>query len=307
MLSFSCWPRPGRCGFYFEAAEARGACDFSNRDPTMIMHALNNLINGTMAATTAWQCALLLVLATGACSIAAESNSPAAGAVPAAPERPVIIKADPYYTEWGGWELRPLERARRQSDLLVKADFSKEGLARWWLPDGAAAAAKADGVLVSLSPAAAASGSTWGILWFKMPVYAPFAVEAEFTLDPSCPHDANFFWGQNAPSMKNLGREQECFLAGFFGWGGRACGIERTSDWQTFGITGALEPQPGVRRTGIWIVDGRTQSMYLDGTLALYARTDEMPPLSGYFGIGVCMSRVTFHSLKIYRLKSIRK
>lgn len=261
---------------------------------------------------------LILTSCFGLCcsSIASESNlisatndiSPVAEGkeTPEARRPAVIIKADPYYVKWGGWEMKPLERLRRQSDLLIKADFSHEGLVRWWLPDGVVAASRNDGVIVSLSPAAAAAGSTWGILWFKMPVYVPFAIEVEFTLDPACPHDANLFWGQNTPSMKKLGGEQECYLAGFFGWGGKACGIERTSDWQTFGITGAFAPQPGVRRTGIWIVEGKNQSIYLDGTLALYTHTEEMPPLSGYFGLGVCMSRVIFHSLKIYRLKTVR-
>ena len=214
----------------------------------------------------------------------------------------VVTNTDPYFSIWGRWELKPLEKARKQAELLYRSDFSPAGLVRWWLPDGVTAVSRDSGVVIALAPEAAASGQKWGILWSKVPVFAPFAVEAEFTLDPACPHDANFFWGQPVMSRENLGKEQECYLAGFFGWGGQSCGIERASDWQTFGITGALDPKPGVKRTGIWIVDGRLQCMYLDGILVLYARMNEKPPMSGYFGLGVFMSKITFHSVKVFKL-----
>jgi hypothetical protein len=227
--------------------------------------------------------------------------------LPGATVQMVVTNADPYYSDWGGWEMKPLERARKQSRLLFKSDFSPAALSRWWLPDGVVAAPKNNGVVISLSPEAAAAGKQWGILWLKVPVLAPFAIEAEFTMDPACPHDANLFWGQNVLSKENLGREEECYLAGYFGWGGKSCGIERTSDWQTFGITGTQDPMAGVRRTGVWIVEGKLQCMYLDGTLVLYTRTAEDPPMTGYFGLGVFMSRVYFHSLKVFKLNPVRK
>ena len=236
------------------------------------------------------------MLSAVACEAAEDTNS-SASVVP-----PVAVQADPYYAEWGGWELKPLEKARKQAELIYKSDFSPAGLARWWLPDGVTVQAREQGVAVALAPEAESAGMKWGVLWFKTPVFAPFAAEVEFTLDPTCPHDANLFWGQNVLSKEKLGREQECYLAGFFGWGGKSCGLERASDWQTFGITGAVDPKPGVKRTAVWIVEGRLQCMYLDGTLVLYARLPERPPASGYFGLGVYMSRVIYHSVKVFRL-----
>jgi hypothetical protein len=221
--------------------------------------------------------------------------------------RPVVVQSDPYYAEWGGWELRPLEKARKQAELIYKSDFSPAGLNRWWLADGVIAGSKDNGVVITLAPEAASAGKQWGVLWLKAPVFAPFAVEVEFTLDPACPHDAYIFWGQNGLSKENLGREQECYLAGYFGWGGKSCGIERASDWQTLGITGALDPKPGVKRTGVWIVDGKLQCLYLDGTLVLYARTTEKPPISGYFGLGVFMSKMQYHSVKVFKLNPYKK
>ncbi|MFC1453783.1 hypothetical protein ACFLQL_01235 [Verrucomicrobiota bacterium] len=219
----------------------------------------------------------------------------------------IVTKTDPYYSDWGRWELKPLEKARKQAKALYRSDFSRPGLTRWWLADDVVAVSKDNGVVVSLSPKAAAAGRKWGILWYKVPVITPFAVQVEFTMDPACPHDANLFWGQNVLSKNNLGKEQECYLAGYFGWGGKSCGIERASDWQTFGITGALDSKPGVKRTGVWIVEGKLQCMYLDGTLVLYTRTVDNPPLSGYFGLGVFMSRVTYHSVKVFKLNPASK
>lgn len=219
----------------------------------------------------------------------------------------VVVQTDPYYANWGGWELKPLEKARKQAELIYRSDFSPAGLNRWWLPDGVIAESKDNSVVIALAPEAAAAGKKWGVLWLKAPVFAPFALEVEFTLDPACPHDANFFWGQNVLSKENLGKEQECYLAGYFGWGGKSCGIERASDWQTFGITGALDPKPGVKRTGVWLVDGKLQCMYLDGILVLYARTTENPPITGYFGLGIFMSKVQYHSVKVFKLNPLKK
>lgn len=235
---------------------------------------------------------------------AAEENTNSSVAV----VRPVVVvQKDPYYANWGGWEQRPLEKARKQAELIYRSDFSPAGLNRWWLPDGVIAESKDNSVVITLAPEAAAAGKNWGILWSKIPVFPPFAAEVEFTLDPACPHDANLFWGQDVLSKENLGKEQECYLAGYFGWGGKSCGIERASDWQTFGITAAFEPKPGVKRTGVWIVDGKLQCMYLDRTLVLYARMTENPPLSGYFGLGVYMSKVTYHSVKVFKLNPAKK
>jgi hypothetical protein len=207
-----------------------------------------------------------------------------------------------YYAGHGGWETQPLEKMRQQAELAVQSDFSPAGLSRYWQPDGVIAESKSNGVTIALTPEAAADGKKWGVLWLKTPVSAPFAAEVEFTLDPACPHDANLFWGQSAPSNANLGQAQKCYLAGYFGWGGKSCGIERASDWQSFGITGALDPKPGVKRTALWIVDGMTQCLYLDGVLAIYAKTPENPPASGYFGLGIYQSKVQYHSLKLFKL-----
>ena len=237
-------------------------------------------------------------------------NSPAAeqgASSPVSVVQPVVVQTNPYYANWGGWDQRPLEKARKQAEVIYKSDFSPAGLSRWWLPDGVVVESKDNSVVISLAPKAAAAGEKWGVLWLKAPVFAPFAAELEFTLDPAAPHDANFFWGQNVLSKENLGKEQECYLAGYFGWGGKSCGIERASDWQTFGITGTLDPKPGVKRTGVWIVDGKLQCMYLDGTLVLYARMTENPPISGYFGLGIYMSKVTYHSVKVFRLNQAKK
>lgn len=221
--------------------------------------------------------------------------------------RQVVVQTNYYYANWGGWELKPLLKAHQQAELISRSDFSPAGLGRWWLADGVIAEPKDNSVVVALAPEAAAAGKKWGVLWSKLPVFAPFAVEVEFTLDPASPHDANLFWGQNVLSKENLGKEQDCYLAGYFGWGGKACGLERAGDGQTFGITGAFAPQPGVKRTAIWIVDGKLQCMYLDGTLVLYAETRENPPISGYFGLGVFLSKVTYHSVKVFKFNPLKK
>lgn len=219
---------------------------------------------------------------------------------------PVPPRPDPYYAVWSGWEARPLLKARRQAEIIFKSDFSPAGLARWWIPDGVMAESSSGGIALKLAPEEEAAGGKWGILWSKHPVMAPCAIEVEFTLAPDCPRDVYLFWGQNAPSKRNLGGEQECYLAGYFGWGGKCCGIERTSDWLTFGITGAAYPVPGMKHTAIWIVDGKTQCMYLDGILLLYTKTDQPPPLTGYFGLGIYMSRFTCHSVKAYKLNPMK-
>ena len=243
-----------------------------------------------------------MIMCVSMCSAQDNTNSSATPAQPI-----VMVQADPYNAGWGGWELKPLEKARKQAELVFKSDFSPPGLSRWWLAAGVIAESRENNVVIRLAPEAAAAGRQWGILWLKVPVVAPFAGEVEFTLDPASPHDANLFWGQSLPSSDNLGKEQECYLAGYFGWGGKSCGIERASDWQTFGITGASDPKPGVKRTGVWLVDGKLQCMYLDGGLVLYARMTENPPLSAYFGLGIFMSKVTYHSVKVFRLNPLKK
>jgi hypothetical protein len=210
-------------------------------------------------------------------------------------------RKDSYTADWIGWETRPLEQARQHRVLVYEADFSVKGLLKDWVTDGVVVEPADRSAVISLSPEAAASGSKFGVLWCKGPISPPFMIEIEFTLDPDNPHDANVLWGQKVLSLRNMGKEQECYVAGFFGWGGKSCGISRASDWYSYGITGALDPKPGKRQRGIWIINGRIQCMYLENTLVLYCRTLEDPPPLGYFGLEVYLSKVTYHSLKVYR------
>ena len=210
--------------------------------------------------------------------------------------------ADPYFAKWGGWELRHLEKAQKKGEPVFQSDFGPRGLERDWKADGVAAASREGAVVLSLSPESKAAGARDGILWARERFSQPLMIEVAFTLDPDSPHDANLVWGQNAPSKKNLGKDQECYVVGYFGWGGKSCGFERASDWHVYGITGACDPKPGTRRTGVWIIDGKTQCLYLDGQLVLFSYTPGSPPADGHFGLAIYQSTVTFHSVRIYRL-----
>ena len=185
---------------------------------------------------------------------------------------------------------------------MFRADFSAKGLERDWKADGVAVAPRDGAAVLSLSAKQAAAGKKWGALWTSAPFAPPLMIEVEFALDKESPHDANLMWGQKAASNKDLGKAQECYLAGYFGWGGKSCGIERASDWHVLGVTGACDPKPGTKRTGVWIIDGKTQCLYLDGVLVLYGKALGEPPASGHFGLSVYQSKVTYHSLKIHRL-----
>jgi hypothetical protein len=44
-------------------------------------------------------------------------------------------QSDPYYKAHGGWELRPLQSARKQGKLTFQSDFSATGLERDWKAD----------------------------------------------------------------------------------------------------------------------------------------------------------------------------
>lgn len=215
--------------------------------------------------------------------------------------------ADPYYALWGGWELKPLNRARKYRELIFRSDFSPAGLALDWLADGVSVESKDNCAVVALAPEDEASGKQWGLLWAKTAFPQPFAVEVTFTLDAKRPHDANLFWGQKEPSKENLGKEQECYMACYFGWGGKACGFERASDWHQVGITGLLHPRPGGKRAGTWIVYNKRQYMYLDGKLVVFSKMIENPPASGYFALGVYMSKVKYHSVAVFKLQPAKK
>lgn len=214
---------------------------------------------------------------------------------------------DPYVKAWAGWENRPLEKARKEGALVFQSDFSPAGIARDWQASGVVVESQDGAAVLSLSPERIAAKKKSGALWAKVPFAQPMMIEIEFTLDPACPHDANMFWGQKTPSDEKLGKEQECFVAGYFGWGGRSCGYERASDWHVYGITAAAEPKAGTKQTGVWIIKGKLQCLYLDGTLLLYSMTPDPPPESGYFGLAIYQSTVCFHSAKIYRLGPERK
>jgi hypothetical protein len=210
---------------------------------------------------------------------------------------------DPYYAQWGDWEMKPWNRARKNRKLIFKSNFSPTGIVNDWLADGVSVESKNNCAVVALAPEDEAFGREWGLLWAKTAFSQPLAVEVEFTLDAKGPHDANIFWGQKEPSKENLGKEQECYMAGYFGWGGKACGFERASDWHNTGITGVLNPRPGVKRAGTWIVYNKRQYMYLDGKMVMFSEMMENPPASGYLSLGVYMSKVKYHSVTVFKLR----
>lgn len=208
---------------------------------------------------------------------------------------------DAYYSQWGGWEMKPLCRARKAGQLVFKSDFSPSGLARDWIADGVKADSHRNCALVSLAPELKAAGAEWGLLWSKTKIAQPFMVEVEFSLLAACPHDANLFWGQEKPSRAHLGKKQECYMACYFGWGGNSSGFERASDWSNAGITGLLRPKPDIKRSGAWIVHNRRQWMYLDEKMLMSADMSERPPATGYFALGVYLSTVRYHSVRVFR------
>jgi hypothetical protein len=210
-------------------------------------------------------------------------------------------QSDPYYKTHAGWELRPLESARKEGNPVFQSDFSEAGLARDWTADGVTVVIKDGAAFLSLSPERIAAKKKYGVLWAKTPFAQPLMIEVEFTLDPATPHDANVFWGQKSPSSEALGKEQECFIMGYFGWGGRGCGFEGAS-CGAYGITGAVEPRPGVKYTGVWIIKDKLQCLYLDGVLLVRSTTPSPPPESGHLGLSVYQSSVLFHSLKVHSL-----
>ena len=214
------------------------------------------------------------------------------------------VKPDPYFEKWGGWELTHLAKARERKELIFQSDFSTSGLEQDWKADGIIATPSAGAVVLSLSPEKAAG---WGALWVKTPFSQPLMIEVEFTLDKDAPHDANLIWGQQTASKENLGKAQECYFASCFGFGGKTCGFERASDWYVYGVTGAADPKPGVKRTVIWIIDDKAQYLYLDEKLLIYSHSPASPPKTGHFGLGIYQSKVTYHSARIYRLLPKKK
>jgi len=208
---------------------------------------------------------------------------------------------DSYRAAYEGWELRPLERARREGRLIFQSNFSRAGLTRDWTPDGVAIGLANGSAVVSLPPGQTTANKKFGVLWSKAALTEPLMIEVEFTPDSASLHDANIFWGQKEPSADNLGKTQECFIASIFGWGGRSSGLEGAA-CGPFGITAAIVPRPGKRYDSIWIIRGRTQCLYLDGTLLVYSQSPEHPPTSGLLGLSVFQSKVTFHSVRVYAL-----
>lgn len=215
--------------------------------------------------------------------------------------------SDPYFQKWRGWELRPLNDARKLGKLIFQSEFSPDGIERDWKADGVAVEAKDGTAILSLSAERIAAKKSYGALWAKTPFAQPLMIEVEFTLDPAGPHDANVFWGQKNPIDDGLGKEQECYVMGWFGWGGRSCGFERASDWHVYGISGAADPKPGVKRTGVWIVKDKLQCLYLDDVLLVYSMTPSPPPESGHMALSVYQSKVLFHSVKVYSLPAKKK
>ena len=214
--------------------------------------------------------------------------------------------SDPYYKAHGGWELRPLQSARKQGDLIFQSDFSPAGLARDWKTDGVRVELRGGAAILSVSPERIAAKKEYGVLWAKTPFAQPVMIEVEFTLDASAPHDANVFWGQKTPSSENLGKEQECYIMGYFGWGGRCAGFEGCT-CGGYGIAGVGDPKLNTRYCGSWIIKDKLQCLYLDGSLVVRSSTPTPPPASGYLGLSVYQSKVTFHWLKVYRLASGKK
>jgi len=210
-------------------------------------------------------------------------------------------QSDAYSKAYGGWERRPLEKARKSGKLVFQSDFSSAGLAHDWTADGAAVEPRNGGALIALSPARAAAGRKYGVLWSRIAFAQPLMIEAEFTFDPSTLHDANIFWGQKQPAADELGKDQDCFILSCFGWGGRGCGFE-SAKGGAYGITAAVAPQAKKRYSGIWIIDGSVQCLYLDGVLLVYTQSPSSPPASGLLGLSVFQSSVEFHSIKVYAL-----
>jgi hypothetical protein len=215
-------------------------------------------------------------------------------------------QSDPYYKAHGGWELRPLERARKQGKLIFQSDFSATGLARDWKADGASVELKDGSAILSVSPERSAAKKVYGVLWAKEPFAQPMMIEVEFTLDRAMPHDANVFWGQKSPSSENLGKEQECYIMGYFGWGGRCAGFEGCK-CGGYGIAGVGDPKLNTRYRGSWIIRDKLQCLYLNGALVVCSNTPVPPPESGYLGLSVYQSKVAYHSLKVYSLASKKK
>lgn len=215
-------------------------------------------------------------------------------------------QTDPYYKTYGGWELRPLEIARKQGKLIFQSDFSAAGLARDWRADGVSVELKDGSAVLSVAPERVAAKKEYGALWARTPFTQPMMVEVEFTLAASTPHDANIYWGQKMPSIENLGKEQECYIVGYFGWGGRCSGFEGCK-CGGYGMAGVGDPKPNTKYHGNWIVKDKLQCLYLDGALVVRSNTPVPPPESGYLGLSVYQSKVTFHSLKVYALALKRK
>ena len=215
-------------------------------------------------------------------------------------------QSDPYYKVYGGWELRPLESARKQGNLIFQSEFSKAGLARDWKADGVSVALKDGSAILSLSPERVAARKEYGVLWAKAPFAQPLMIEVEFMLDAQAPHDANVFWGQRTPSSENLGKPQECYIMGYFGWGGRCAGFEGCQ-CGGYGISGVGDPKLNVMYRGNWIIQDKLQWLYLDGSLVVHSSTPTPPPESGYLGLSVYQSKVRFRSLKVYSLASKKK
>ena len=209
--------------------------------------------------------------------------------------------SDPYYKVHGGWETRPLERARKQGRLIFQSEFSKAGLARDWKADGVAVELKNGAAVLSVAPERMAAGKVYGALWAKTPFTQPMMIEVEFTLDPLAPHDANVYWGQKQPSCADLGKEQECFIMGYFGWGGRCCGFEGAK-CGGYGISGVIEAKLNTRYAGAWIIKDKLQCLYLDGTLVVRSDTPAPPPANGFLALSVYQSKIIFHSLKVFSL-----
>jgi hypothetical protein len=217
-----------------------------------------------------------------------------------------VRQSDPYYKVHGGWELRPLESARKRGKLIFQSDFSASGLERDWKADGVSVELKDGSASLSVSPERVAAKQVYGVLWAKTPFAQPMMIEVDFTLDGAMPHDANVFWGQKSPSSENLGKEQECYIMGYFGWGGRCAGFEGCR-CGGYGIAGVGDPKLNTRYRGTWIIKDKLQCLYLDGALVVCSNTPVTPPDSGYLGLSVYQSKIAFHSLKLYSLASKKK
>lgn len=215
-------------------------------------------------------------------------------------------QSDPYYKVHGGWELRPLQSARQEGKRIFQSDFSQAGLARDWMADGVTVALKDGSAVLSLSPERIAARKEYGVLWAKKPLSPPWMIEVEFMLDAQAPHDANVFWGQQTPSSENLGKPQECYIMGYFGWGGRCAGFEGCQ-CGGYGISGVGDPKPDTAYLGNWIIKDKLQWLYLNGSLVVHSTTPTPPPERGHLGLSVYQSKVTFRSLKVYSLATTPK